>query len=88
MSVKVFYISGHYKKGKRKINFGKYIRALSLDDAIEELSAILGSKHHVKRNEIFVYNDKVREITDPNEIKDIYVHAFTTDDNLTIPPKM
>ncbi|MHA1114763.1 MAG: 50S ribosomal protein L18a [Candidatus Heimdallarchaeum aukensis] len=87
MSVKVYKITGHYKKGKQRIKFSKFVRALNPQDALENIYAIMGSKHHVKRTEIVLTEDSIREITDPNEITDQYVHTFTTDDNLKIPKK-
>ncbi|MHA1303542.1 MAG: 50S ribosomal protein L18Ae [Candidatus Heimdallarchaeaceae archaeon] len=88
MSVKVFHIKGYYKKGKRKIKFGKYVRALSIDDAIEEMQVIMGSKHHVKRNELFIDHKNIKEISNPDEITDPYVHSFTTEADLKIPKKV
>ena len=53
-SVKTFHIRGEFRKRKRKIPFGKYIRALNKEDALEHLYNILGSKHKVKRNLIYI----------------------------------
>lgn len=86
-SVKVFKIKGVYKSGKREITFGKEIRALNKEDALEELYSILGSKHHVKRNLIKIKPKDIKVIANPDEIKDFVVKTFTTEDDLKIPFK-
>ncbi|MHA2357160.1 MAG: 50S ribosomal protein L18Ae [Candidatus Heimdallarchaeaceae archaeon] len=86
-SVKTYHISGEFKKRKRKIPFGKYIRALNVEDAVEQVFSVVGSKHRVKRNVIFIDEKNIREITEPDEIKDSVVKAFATEDNLSIPKK-
>ena len=86
-SVKVFKIKGEYKSGKRKITFGKEIRALNKEDALEELYSTLGSKHRVKRNLIKIKPKDIKVITNPDEIKDFVVKTFTTENDLKIPFK-
>ncbi|MHA1952897.1 MAG: 50S ribosomal protein L18Ae, partial [Candidatus Heimdallarchaeaceae archaeon] len=36
-SVKTYHIRGEFKKRKRKISFGKYVRALNVEDALEQV---------------------------------------------------
>ena len=86
-SVKTFHIRGEYKRRKDKIPFGKYIRALNQEDALEQIYNILGSKHKVKRNLIFIDPKDIKEITDPDEIKDPVIKAFATEDDLAIPKR-
>lgn len=86
-SVKTFHIRGEYKRRKKKIPFGKYVRALNEKDALEHLYNILGSKHKVKRNMIYIDPKDIREITDPEEIKDPVVKTFAVEDDLTIPKR-
>ena len=86
-SVKTFHIRGEYKKRKKMIPFGKYVRALNEKDAIEYIYNTLGSKHKVKRNMISIDPKNIREITDPEEIKDLVVKAFATEDDLSIPKR-
>ena len=67
-SVKTFHIRGEFRVKKRKIPFGKYVRAVNEKDALE-----------------YVYD--IREITDPEEIKDSVVKAFAVEDDLAIPKR-
>lgn len=85
--VKVFHIKGTFQKRKRKIKFGKYKRALSIEDAIEEVLSDIGSRHHVKRDLIAIKPEDVREITNPEEINDLVVKTFTTEESLELPAK-
>jgi large subunit ribosomal protein LX len=86
-SVKTFHIRGEFRKRKKKIPFGKYVRAINEKDAIEYIYNTLGSKHKVKRNMIEIDPKNIREITDPEEIKDQVVKTFATEDDLTIPKR-
>ena len=86
-SVKTYHIRGEYKRRKQKIPFGKYVRALNQEDAIQQIYDILGSKHKVKRNLIFIDPKDIKEITNPEEIKDPVVKAFATEDDLAIPKR-
>ena len=87
VSVKTYYIRGTYKKGNKNIVFGKYIRAISKEHALEELYSILGSKHRVKRNLIFIDPKGIQEVTNIDSIKDQTIKIFASDDNLQIPLK-
>jgi large subunit ribosomal protein LX len=86
-SVKTYHIRGEYKKRKRKIPFGKYVRALNIEDALEQVYSVIGSKHRVKRNVIYINSEDIKEITDPEEIKDVVIKAFTVEDKLAIPKR-
>jgi large subunit ribosomal protein LX len=86
-SVKTFHIRGEFKKRKDKIPFGKYVRALNVEDALEMVYSIVGSKHRVKRNMIFINAKDIKEITNPEEIKDIIVKTFATEDDLALPKR-
>ncbi|MHA1202895.1 MAG: 50S ribosomal protein L18Ae [Candidatus Heimdallarchaeaceae archaeon] len=86
-SVKTFHISGEFKKKKDKIPFGKYVRALNVEDALEMVYSIVGSKHRVKRNMIYVDAKDIKEITNPEEIKDVIVKTFATEDDLALPKR-
>lgn len=86
-SVKTYYIRGEFQKRKRKIPFGKYVRALNKKDALEYIYNTLGSKHKVKRNMINIKPKDIREITDPEEIKNSVVKAFAVEDDLAIPKR-
>jgi len=86
-SVKTFHIRGEYKRRKDKIPFGKYVRALNQEDALEQIYNILGSKHKVKRNLIFINPKDIKEITNPDEIKDPVIKAFATEDDLAFPKR-
>ncbi len=86
-SVKTFHIRGEYKRKKDKIPFGKYVRALNQEDALEQIYNVLGSKHKVKRNLIFIDPKDIKEITNPDDIKDPVIKAFATEDDLAIPKR-
>jgi large subunit ribosomal protein LX len=86
-SVKTFHIRGEFKKRKEKIPFGKYVRALNVEDALEVVYSIVGSKHRVKRNMIYVNAKDIKEITDPENIKDVIVKTFATEDDLALPKR-
>jgi large subunit ribosomal protein LX len=86
-SVKTYHIRGEFKKRKRKITFGKYVRALNVEDALEQVYSVIGSKHRVKRNVIFIDSENIKEITNPEEIKDAVIKAFAAEDELAIPKR-
>ncbi len=86
-SVKTFHIRGEFQVRKRKIPFGKYVRAVNEKDALEYIYDTLGSKHKVKRNMININPKDIREITDPEEIKDSVVKTFAVEDDLAIPKR-
>jgi large subunit ribosomal protein LX len=54
MSVQIFRIEGTYVRVKRKYSFSQDIRALTEDNAREQLYSLLGSFHRVKRSAITV----------------------------------
>ncbi len=52
--LKIFRISGFYKKAKRKIPINMDVRALKEEDALETMYSVIGSKHLVRRSDIFI----------------------------------
>ncbi|MHA1259696.1 MAG: 50S ribosomal protein L18Ae [Candidatus Heimdallarchaeaceae archaeon] len=86
-SVKTYYIRGEFKKRKKRIPFGKYIRASTKENALEQIYSIIGSKHKVKRNLIFIEPKNIKEITNEDEIRDVVIKAFATEDDLAIPKR-
>jgi ribosomal protein L20A (L18A) len=54
MSVQIFRLEGSYTRVKRKYRFSHEIRALTEDDAREQLYSLLGSFHRVKRGAIII----------------------------------
>ena len=86
-SVKTYHIRGEFKKRKEMIPFGKYVRALNVEDALELVYSIVGSKHRVKRNLIYIDSKNIREITNPEEINDVVVKTFASEDDLAIPKR-
>ncbi len=86
-SVKTFHIRGEFKKKKDKIPFGKYVRALNVEDALEVVYSVVGSKHRVKRNMIYINAKDIKEITNPEEIKDVVVKTFAAEDDLALPKR-
>jgi large subunit ribosomal protein LX len=86
-SVKTYHIRGEFKKRKRKIAFGKYVRALNVEDALEQVYSVIGSKHRVKRNVIYIKQEDIKEITNPDEIKDVVIKVFAAEDNISMPKR-
>lgn len=66
MQAQIFRISGTYRSKRGLIEFSKEFRALREEDAIEQLYAILGSKHRVKRAAI-----KVEQIEKVESLEDV-----------------
>lgn len=60
MSVKIFRLQGSYRRLKRTYHFSRDIRALTADEAREQLYALLGSFHRVGRKAIAI--ERVDEI--------------------------
>ena len=56
MSVQIFRIEGIYVRDKRKYRFSQEIRAITEENAREQLYSLLGSFHRVKRPAITVEN--------------------------------
>ncbi len=63
--VKTFNVIGKIEKPNFRTNFRKRMRALTPDDAVEEVYKILGSKHKVKRYHIVI--EKVEEAPDEED---------------------
>jgi ribosomal protein L20A (L18A) len=59
MSVQIFRIEGTYVRNKRKYRFSQEIRAVTEDNARNQLYSLLGSFHRVKRPAITVENISV-----------------------------
>ena len=57
--VKTFVVEGKFLNGQKLQKFSKEVKALKEEHALEEIYAIFGSKHRVKRSEIIV--EKVGE---------------------------
>ena len=49
MSVKIFRLQGSYRRLKRNYKFSREIRALTEENACEQLYTLLGSFHSIKR---------------------------------------
>jgi large subunit ribosomal protein LX len=58
--VKVFRVIGKIRKPNFQTDFRKEVRALKLEDAVEKVYMLLGSKHRVKRFQVKI--SKVEEI--------------------------
>ncbi len=60
MSVKIFRIQGSYRRFKRSYRFSREIRAMTAEEAREQLYTLLGSFHRVNRKAIAI--ERVDEI--------------------------
>ena len=61
--VKVYKTTAYFVKNKRKINFTFECRASKVEDVLERVYNEIGSKHRVKRSEIFISkSDGIKEI--------------------------
>jgi large subunit ribosomal protein LX len=56
MSVQIFRLEGTYIRDKRNYRFSQEIRALTEENAREQLYSLLGSFHRVRRAEIVIEN--------------------------------
>lgn len=60
MSVKIFRLQGQYRRLKRTYRFSREIRAMTPEEAREQLYTLLGSFHRVNRKAIAI--ERVDEI--------------------------
>jgi large subunit ribosomal protein LX len=60
MSVRIFRLQGSYRRLSRKYRFSREIRALTAEEAREQLYTLLGSFHRVNRKAIVI--ERVDEI--------------------------
>lgn len=60
MSVKIFRLQGQYRRLKRTYRFSREIRAMTVEEAREQLYTLLGSFHRVNRKAIAI--ERVDEI--------------------------
>lgn len=60
MSVKIFRLQGQYRRIKRTYRFSREIRAMTAEEAREQLYTLLGSFHRVNRKAIAI--ERVDEI--------------------------
>ncbi len=72
--VKVFKVTGHYSQRHRKYSFSKDLRALTKEQAIEQVLSTITSQGFFRRQ---VTIDEVKEIK-PEESKD-YVIKYLSD---------
>ncbi len=73
MSVKVFHIEGTYIRLNRRLKFSREIRAITKEQACEQLYTQIGSFHRVKRQKITI--DQVTEIP-PTEAKTLIIRRL------------
>ena len=62
--IKIFRTNAYFVKNKKKITFSFECRAHKIEDALERVYNEIGSRHRVKRSEIFVQKTGgIEEIT-------------------------
>ena len=59
MSVQIYRVEGTYNRLNRQFRFSQEIRAMTEDDAREQLYSLLGSFHRVKRAAVEIENIEV-----------------------------
>lgn len=74
MEVKVFRIKGVFEKNGKREEFTKEYRGIKAEDVKELVYSIIGSKHGVKRNKVWI--ESVEEIK-PEEAKDPIVRKLS-----------
>ncbi|MHA2253807.1 MAG: 50S ribosomal protein L18Ae [Candidatus Kariarchaeaceae archaeon] len=57
MEIKLYQITGYFVKNRKKIPLHVECRASKIEDALERVFSEIGSRHRVKREEIFVTKD-------------------------------
>ncbi|MCH8906864.1 MAG: 50S ribosomal protein L18a [Candidatus Heimdallarchaeota archaeon] len=63
-NVKIFRAKGYFRKNKSNFQFTSEFRALEVKHGLEKLYSELGSRHRLKRTEIFIdKKDGIKEIT-------------------------
>lgn len=70
MSVKIFRLQGTYRRVKRTVRFSQEIRAVTENQAREQLYTQLGSFHRVKRSAITI---ETVEIIPPEESEKLLI---------------
>lgn len=61
--LKIYRTSAYFTKGKKKIRFTFECRAYKIEDVVERVYNEIGSRHNVKRSEIFISKaDGIKEI--------------------------
>jgi len=74
VSVKVFRLQGTFQRGGRRYRFSREIRAVTEEQAREELYAQLGSFHRVKRSAITI--ERV-EVIPPSEAESLLIRHLS-----------
>ncbi len=77
MSVKIFRLQGFYQRSKRTFRFSQEIRALTEDQAREQLYTQLGSFHRVRRNAITI---ETIEVILPEESDNLLIRQLAGTD--------
>ncbi len=68
--IKIYKVSGFYRKDKRKIPLTMEIRATKESEVLEKVYAEIGSRHGAKRNEILIPKDGgIQVIEDPDQVR-------------------
>jgi large subunit ribosomal protein LX len=61
--IKVYRTNAYFLKNRKKINFTFECRATKIEDVVEKVYNEIGSRHRVKRSEIFISkSDGIQEI--------------------------
>ncbi len=67
--VNIYKVSGYYRKNKRKIPLTMEVRGTKISEVLEKVYAEIGSRHRVKRNEIYIPKDGGIKIIEPSEAR-------------------
>lgn len=68
--IKIYKVSGFYRKNKRKIPLTMEVRATKESEVVEKVFAEIGSRHGAKRSEIFIPKDGgIQVIEDMSEVR-------------------
>lgn len=54
MDYKIYRVTGYFTKNKRKIPLNVECSAIKVEDALERVFSEIGSRHRVKREEIYI----------------------------------
>jgi large subunit ribosomal protein LX len=82
---KIYRIHGYYKKGLKKFPINMDIRAMKLEDVMEKVYTDIGSRHYVKRKDIFIAKDSGITILENPEEARIKDFADIDDPTFSIP---
>ena len=76
MAVKIYKVPVKFRANMKWHEVSKFVRAVSVQDAVELIYSEIGSKHRVKRGLIKIDQEGIKEVG-INEVTDPYIVALS-----------